>query len=339
MNGDFTLTAGGSIPPAIGESPPRDLCPAAARRQLWTLVQDVDWAALEWPDLVQELMSRGRTDIPMARLAEGHIDAMRILQEAGREPVPGCLYGVWASRSRGGGLCSERTMDGLLLSGTVPFASGAGLIDRALVTATVEPGTPGRGASQVLVDADVSTWAFDPGSWQPDAMGPSRSFRVTVSQFPVPGYRQIGPDDFYLNRPGFLPGGIGVAAVWVGAAARIVDLGSDSADPSPDQAGRIRRGRAMSELATAAMLVRYAARLLGERDPAAADGQGRRLVTEVRAGVGAALRRMLTAARDLAGPAGLAYRPLLAQAIDDLELYVRQQHADRDAEELGAGAR
>jgi hypothetical protein len=54
----------------------------------------------------------------------------------------------------------------------------------------------------------------------------------------------------------------------------------------------------------------------------------------VRAGIGAAVRRLLGTARDLAGPAGLAQHPGLADAIADLDLYVRQQHATRDAEYL-----
>jgi len=40
----------------------------------------------------------------LARLLEGHLDALAILDEAGREAVPGALYGVWASASGGTGL-------------------------------------------------------------------------------------------------------------------------------------------------------------------------------------------------------------------------------------------
>src|SRR5580698_6683148 len=41
----------------------------------------------------------GEQDLSLARLAEAHTDAVAILVEAGRTPVPCALYGVWASDS------------------------------------------------------------------------------------------------------------------------------------------------------------------------------------------------------------------------------------------------
>jgi hypothetical protein len=285
----------------------------------------------------------GRTDIPLARLAEGHIDALRILRQAGTAPVPGSLYGVWASRSRGGGLTATTEMDRFMLSGTVPFASGAGMLDRALVTAVIQPPTQEAGApaQQVLIDVDVHDWIADPDSWQTSAMAASRSFTISIRDRAAPVYNQIGPAGYYLARRGFFPGGIGVAAVWVGGAARVSDLLTEflSGSPGdPDQLTRVRLGRIRLELSTAGALLARAGQLL--MDGVASDRSGwptdrlRELATEVRAGIGAAVRRLLDNARDLAGPAGSAQHPGLADAIADLDLYVRQQHADRDADYL-----
>ncbi|HYO85320.1 MAG TPA: hypothetical protein VES01_02515 [Dermatophilaceae bacterium] len=71
-----------------------------------------DWAELDWPELLDELMALGRTDIPLARLTEGHIDALRIFAEADADPVLGACYGVWASRSHGTGLKAARSAQG-----------------------------------------------------------------------------------------------------------------------------------------------------------------------------------------------------------------------------------
>ena len=55
--------------------------------------------------LVAQLFDVGSVDLTLARLVEGHADAVRILGEAGCAARPG-LYGVWASRSAGTGLAA-----------------------------------------------------------------------------------------------------------------------------------------------------------------------------------------------------------------------------------------
>lgn len=329
-------------PPAVGELGDSDM-----RSRVWTLIAGAAWVSLDWPALLTALMAVGRSDIPGSRLAEGHVDALRILEQADREPVPGAMYGVWASRSRGGGLTARYDDDGahLRLTGTVPFASGAGLIDRALVTAITDDG------GSLLVDADVSEWPYDEHSWRTTAMAQSRSFTITVSDGEVPVADQVGPPGFYLDRPAFFPGGVGVAAVWVGAAARVADLligFLESGPPAGRELGPVavgRLGQIRIELATMTAAIELAGRRLPvlleqpgphEAGPSDVRRADRRVVsTEVRAIVGAAVRRLLDTARTLAGPAGLAQQPGLGDAIADLDLYVRQQHADRDAEFLG----
>src|SRR4029079_7948723 len=83
-----------------------------------------------WPALTEYLLALGRTDVPLARLTEGHVDSLRILDQAGTKPVPGAAYGVWASRSRSSGIAARRNGDRWVLGGTLRFASGAGVVDR-----------------------------------------------------------------------------------------------------------------------------------------------------------------------------------------------------------------
>jgi len=52
----------------------------------------------------------GGRDLSLARLAEGHVDALAILAEAGRAPVKQALYGVWASRSGGAALAFRNSI-------------------------------------------------------------------------------------------------------------------------------------------------------------------------------------------------------------------------------------
>ena len=287
-----------------------------------------DWGRLAWPELVVALEALGRTDIPLSRLTEGHVDALRIHAEAGTEPRPGCLYGVWASRSRGTGVRAQRTSAGWHLEGTLRFASGAGLLDRALVPVWLDD------ERSVTLDVDVKGWPVDDSAWQTSAMRLSHSHTIHLDHDVADtGLEQVGEVGFYLGRAGFFPGGIGVAAVWVGGAARVVDLvwGHVGAGASPTPAAQLRLGHLRTELVAAASTVAAAAGVLA----AGAVPQPQALAGETRAVVGAAVRRLLDQARRSPGPAGLAFDGPLTRAIDDLDLYVRQQSTDGDALFLG----
>jgi hypothetical protein len=48
----------------------------------------------------RELAQIARDNLELGRLAEAHTDALAILHEAGREPKPRALYGVWASEAK-----------------------------------------------------------------------------------------------------------------------------------------------------------------------------------------------------------------------------------------------
>ncbi|HEY7717318.1 MAG TPA: acyl-CoA dehydrogenase family protein [Pedococcus sp.] len=289
-----------------------------------------DWTALRWPELVTALESLGRTDIPLSRLTEGHVDALRIHAEAGTTPSAGCLYGVWASRSRGTGIRARRTDGGWHLEGTLRFASGAGLLDRALLPVWTDDET------SVLLDVPVGDWPVDDSAWQTSAMRLSHSHTIHLDH-DVPGdtVTQVGGEGFYLGRAGFFPGGIGVAAVWVGGAARVADLvrqhvGQMLASP----AAQLRLGHLRTDLVAAAGAVEAAATRLAEGGVADPGGL-QALATETRAVVGTSVQRLLEQARAIAGPAGLAFDGPLTRAIDDLDLYVRQQNTDGDALFLG----
>src|SRR5690242_6794940 len=65
-------------------------------------------------------------DLSLARLAEGHADALAILAELGvlADPPAGSRWGVWAAQPPGPGLMASRT-DGWRLDGTKQYCSGA----------------------------------------------------------------------------------------------------------------------------------------------------------------------------------------------------------------------
>jgi hypothetical protein len=319
------------VPPALDLPPGFDRhgsSPDGQKAAIARLAAQVGEPSREWPELVESLLALGRTDIPLARLVEGHVDALRIHHQAGTTPVEGAVYGVWASRSRATGLSGCFDGGGWVLDGTLRFASGAGVIDRALV-----PVWP-AGGDHVLLDLDVSSWAFDETRWRTRAMELSRSHQVDLT-----GHRteavEVGGPGFYLGRPGFFPGGVGVAAVWAGCAARVADLLHAAVPAEHRAAGQaIRLGQVRTDVATAAAVSRDAARSL---ETVGADDL-RTASTLARAGVAGCVRRILTDTRSAAGPAGLAFDEDLGRAVDDLTLYVGQQNGDGDAQWLGGGS-
>jgi hypothetical protein len=309
------------------------------------LAGDRSWADRSWSALIEGLLALGRSDIPTARLCEGHIDAVRILAEAGAGPRDGALYGVWAARSHATGVRAKAGPHWLTLEGTLRFASGAGVLDRALVPVWLGDDT------HLLVDLDVRELPVTDPVWAASAMAASRSATLALRGIDVLPSSVVGEANFYLEREGFFAGGVGVAAVWAGGAARVADLCLGLLKDAPPSPLRERRlGCLRTDLAVSAALVRSAgARLDAMAAEATVAGDasqrrssraptnvsGRALATEVRMGVADAVTRLLGDATALAGAAGIAFGAGLSQAIGDLGLYVLQRNADADATWLG----
>ncbi len=301
----------------------------AQRVVLHELTAPRDWAGRTWSELVEDLFGLGRTDIPLARLAEGHADALRILGQAERKAQRGVLYGVWASRSQHAGVHGVREADGsVTLDGPLAFASGAGLLDRALVPVWLTEDT------HVLVDLDLDGVPVDTTVWRTETMAASRTHQVSLSGRSAGPDAVVGPDNFYLSRPGFFPGGVGVAACWVGGAARVADLLHRRHD-QPSSAQQMRLGRIRVDLAGAALAVRGTARLLDEIDLGDPGLDLAALAAETRSVVAEAVRRIIAEARLVTGPPGLALDEALGHTIADLELYAAQHNPDSDAFLLG----
>lgn len=321
--GAVTVAAGLPTPLDLGN---RSTEPRDQRTAVLQLADQVPTAGASWPDFLEGLLRLGATDVVLGRLTEGHLDALRILAEAGLDPVPGQAYAVWASRSQGTGIHAERVAGGWVLDGTLRFASGTGVVGRALVPVWT---TDGR---HHLLDLDVSRWPVDDSAWQSPAMALSRSHTVHLDRAVAPDSCTplVGPPDWYLTRHSFHLGGIGVAAVWAGCAARVLELAETAVPEERRSPARLRRlGLARTEALSAAAVVRRAGVEAGETD------DPRHLATWVRSAVTASAHRLVEQTRALVGAAALAFDADLAAALHDLPLYLAQQDADSDATWLG----
>jgi alkylation response protein AidB-like acyl-CoA dehydrogenase len=268
----------------------------------------------------------GRCDLALARLAEGHVDALAILAEAAHPTVPGAVYGVWAARSGGTGA----TTDGHRLTGTVRFCSGANILDRALVAATTPEGVGW------LVDVDLADPRVhrDQDSWQAIGMDASDSVDVHFADLPFGQDTVVGGPDWYLSRRGFRLGSGGVAAVWLGGTAGVLDSVLDllRAAPQVDDHQLAHLGALHSTLRAADALLMETAHLV--------DGQPNADPTIPIRTAKSAVERAAWDAHDrvprITGPTPLCRDRRFAQQLADLEVYVRQHHAEKDLAVLGA---
>ena len=283
------------------------------------------------PARLVALAAFGRVDLDLARLAEGHADAMAILDDLGLPAAGPGLWGVWAANPPVDPLRAERAGDGWTLEGTKPWCSGAGTCERALVTASTRDGY-----RLFAVSMDAATVTAVDGTWPAPAMRGSDSRSVRFTSHPAVA---VGDPEDYLDRPGFWYGAVGVAAVWLGGAQAVAErLAVAHARRPLDPHALAHAGAvdAMLSAAEALLLVEAAAGF--DRDPADDRGTARLVAGRVRAVVERTAAEVIDRVGRALGAAPLALDAEHAQRVADLALYLRQSHAERDLEELGRRA-
>jgi alkylation response protein AidB-like acyl-CoA dehydrogenase len=284
---------------------------------------------LERWDLLARLAA---ADLTAARVAEAHLDAIAILAEANAEgveaPLPpaGSTWGVFAAEGAGARLTATRAHAGWQLDGDKPWCSLAGRLTHALVTAHV-------GNERRLYSVDLSSPGVHvhEGAWHARGLVDVPSGPVTFAEVPA---EPVGEPGWYLRRPGFSYGGIGVAAAWFGGAVGVARaLWDAAARRPPDQVALMHLGEADLDLHQARTVLRAAA---GDVDAGRATGAAGEVVAlRARAAVVRAAESLLQRVGHALGPAPLSLDTVHARRVADLTLYVRQHHAERDSAALG----
>jgi hypothetical protein len=148
------------------------------------------------------LAETAREDLSLAKLAEAHWDAVAILAEAGRTPEPNMLYAVWASEIPGQAMRLEGTASGYQMSGSKPFCSGLGIVDRALITV----GLPEQRLVEVEVRNNPKQISVDLDVWKTDAFRNTQTGAITFRELQLSQECLVGVPGWYLERPGFWHG-------------------------------------------------------------------------------------------------------------------------------------
>jgi hypothetical protein len=146
----------------------------------------------------------------------------------------------------------------------------------------------------------------------------------------------VGGVDAYLDRAGFWHGAVGVAAVWLGGAQGVADQLWAAARRRPLHAhALVHAGAIDAELAAADALLAQAADAF-DADPANRSETAELTARRVRAVVESAAVQIADRVGRALGAAPLALNAEHAKRVGDLQLYLRQSHAERDLEALGA---
>ena len=280
--------------------------------------------------LWESLATLGAADLTVARVVEPHLDALAILAEAGQEDLPvGAVWGVFAAEG-GARLRAETTDRGeWTITGPKPWCSLGDRISHALLTAWVDDSRRGLFA----VDLRHPGVQHQPGHapWAARGLVQVRSTGLEYDQVEaIP----VGAPEWYLERPGFAWGGIGVAAVWYGGAVAVARrLHEASTSREPDQVALAHLGAVDVALARARAVLIDAAPVV-DGPPVSAEVAAR-LALRVRQVVADTVEEVILRAGHALGPGPLATEGEHAGRVSDLSLYVRQHHAERDAATLG----
>jgi hypothetical protein len=272
----------------------------------------------------RRLMEIGREDLSLAKLAEAHFDAVAILAEAGRDADAGALYGVWASEKPGRELQIEEVAGGFAISGEKQFLSGAGLVDRALITA----GAPQPLLMDVDLRANASRVRFDGAGWKANAFAQTRTAAGTFARAFVRIADAIGDPGWYLTRAGFWLGACGPAACWAGGAAGLLDFALRQTRDDPHTLAHL-------GAVSAAVWGMAACLDAAGREIDAGEGYGMLRALTVRHLVEQACTEVLRRLPRAYGPFPLAMDAEFLRRYEELDLYLRQSHAERDLEALG----
>jgi alkylation response protein AidB-like acyl-CoA dehydrogenase len=274
----------------------------------------------------QMLATVAAFDLGLVKLFEGHTDALAILAELnGPVPPARSRWGVWAAEPPDARVNATALPDGRLrLSGVKAWCSGARVVSHGLLTVWLD-GAP------VLASVDMrqrSSIFIDTSTWH--AVGMRATASADVS-FDGTLATRIGAPHAYVRRPGFWCGGVGVAACWYGASARLGRVLAEATGQRSDAHRLAHLGAIDVALSGAAAVLRETAASI-DTDPSA---DRKREALRARLVVEAAATSVMAHATRALGAGPLCREAHFARTLADLPVFLRQSHAERDLAALG----
>lgn len=280
----------------------------------------------------QALADVASHDLSLVKLYEGHADALAILAELNAPSDRGSSprWAVWASESPlSRVLISSTAEPHVTLQGTKQWCSGAECVTDALVTCWSDDGS---GPYLVRVEMAQPGIAFTKDAWQAVGMADSGSLDI---HFDGARGQVIGSRGDYVNRPGFMHGGAGIAACWFGGSVSLAQhlrqavAGAGESARSPFRSAAL--GKVDIALGQTAAVLREAAAWI--------DNHPRRdasvMALRARLSAEACARTTLDEVGRALGAGPFCRDAAFARMAADLPVFTRQSLAERDYLALG----
>jgi len=270
-------------------------------------------------------------DLSLAKLFEGHTDALAIRHELGlADAETGSRWGTWCAEPPDARVTMEALVDEgasaapVRLHGTKAWCSGAQGVTHAVLSCWDDAGEPCL--AELKLDQAAVT-VTDQG-WH--AVGMAASGSVDV-RFDGAVAHRIGRPGDYVRRPGFWQGGAGIAACWFGGALAIARMTRQASGKAPDAHRLAHLGAIDVALAAGAAVLRETAAWIDAHPKldARCHALRARLVVEQ------AANEVMHHAGRAVGAGPMCRNPRFARAMADLPVFLRQSHAERDLAALG----
>lgn len=297
--------------------------------------------------LLQLLKEMGRANLAVGRIYEGHINALQLIQTYGTPAQvaryaadaveQGKIFGVWNTEAAGGVKLFPLAHGCYRLEGAKTFASGAGYVQRPLITG----GLPDGGWQMCVVPMEKVQARIDPTFWQPLGMQASVSYRVDFSGIELEPAALIGTPDNYYRQPWFGGGAIRFCAVQLGGAEALFDAARaflQATHRTEDPYQKMRLAEIAIAIESGSLWLQGAAQRMAASPFAGVRGDHEKLLAYAnmtRAAIEAICLQVITLTERSVGARGLL-RPLpFDRLIRDLTMYLRQPNPDGALAEVG----
>ncbi len=291
---------------------------------------------------LQSLQHVGGRDLSLGRLYEGHVNALLLIEKYGNpdqasdDVAHNRVFGVWNTDSAEP-VRARRRNGCLEFSGAKAFGSGAGVIERPIVTAEIE----GEGRVMCLLAMDSIQPRIDLESWEPLGMERSGSYTVDFNGVVTSDDVIVGKPGDYYRQPIFSGGAIRFAAVHLGGAERLAQcfvewLRESSRTGDPFQRARV--GEIAIAVASGRQWISEAAAMADKYFHATTELDSERMVqfaNMTRLAIERICLDVMERVTRGVGARGLLAPAPFAGILRDLTMYLRQPAPDQALAEVG----
>ena len=183
--------------------------------------------------LLQLLKRIGGANLAVGRVYEGHINALHLIHLFVSDTQKKSwftyaenhrLFSVWNTQANDGVRIHAVGNGRYVLEGCKTFCSGAGWINRPLITGELIDGNEARGWQMAIIPTErVQPIPQDDSFWKPLGMRASASFKMDFTGVELNGDDLLGQPGDYYRQPDFSGGAIRFAAVQLGGAESLFE--------------------------------------------------------------------------------------------------------------------